>query len=113
MSIWCLLRESLQDPPAFLGNKNLHWPRVSRSSGRTAPAIQVTENAKRFCWALEMPGRGRYALKIGISAVFGPKPWDPPRRPENGPPASFNDQPNGLRLAPRPDLDFGPLILRG
>ena len=37
---------------------------------------------------------------------FWPKPLGPPRRPENGPPASFDDQPNGLRLAPRPDLGF-------
>ena len=42
----------------FLGSKNLHCPCVSRSSGRTAPLIQVSKNAKRFSWALEMPGRG-------------------------------------------------------
>ena len=79
MSIWCLLRESLQDPPAFFREQKpslapcfaLFGPHCPRDPG-------FKKNAKRFCWALEMPGRGRYALKIGISAFFGPKAWGPP-----------------------------------
>ena len=53
-----------------------------------------------------MLGRRRNTVKIGIFAVFGPKPWDPPRRAENGPAASFDDQPNGRVWDARPESDF-------
>ena len=68
--------------------------------------MQFRENAKRFRWALEMLGRQRNTAKTGIFAVFGPKPWTPTRRPENGPAASFDDQPNGRVSDTRPDSDF-------
>ena len=56
-----------------------------------------------------MLGRQRNTAKTGIFAVFGPKPWTPTRRPENGPAASFDDQPNGRVSDTRPDFrGFGP-----
>ena len=52
-------------------------------------------------------GTLRNTVKIGILAVFGPKPWTPPpRRAENGPPASFDDQPNGPVRDARPEPGF-------
>ena len=42
------------------------------------PRLRFRKNAKRFCQALEMLGRRRNTVKIGILAVFGPKPWTPP-----------------------------------
>ena len=42
------------------------------------PRLRFRENAKRFCHALEMLGRQRNTVKIGILAVFGPKPWTRP-----------------------------------
>ena len=54
-----------------------------------------------------MLGRRRNTVKIGILAVFGPKPWTPPpRRAENGPPALFDDQPNGPVWDARPEPGF-------
>ena len=59
--------------------------------------------AKRFRWALEMLGR---RCKNRHFHRFWPKPWTPTRRPENGPAASFDDQPNGRVSDTRPDSDF-------
>ena len=70
------------------------------------PRLTFPKNAKRFCQALEMLARRRNTVKIGISAVLGPKPWDPPRRAENGPPALFDEQPNGRVWDTRPEPDF-------
>ena len=70
------------------------------------PRLTFQKNAKRFCQALEMLARRRNTVKIGVLAVFGPKPWDPPRRAENGPPASFDDQPNGRVWDARPESGF-------
>ena len=112
---------SLEGVPArsssfFSGTKTFTAPVFRALRAALPPVIQVSKNAKRFRWALEMLGRGRNTVKIGISAVFGPKALGPPHAgPENGPPASFDDQPNGLRLAPRPDLGFparhGPIVI--
>ena len=71
-----------------------------------SPRLGFQKNAKRCCQALEMLGRRRNTVKIGVLAVFGPKPWTPPRRAENGPPASFDDQPNGRVWDARPGSRF-------
>ena len=70
------------------------------------PRLRFHKNAKRFCQALEMLCRRRNTVKIGILAVFGPKPWTPPRRAENGPPALFDHQPNGRVWDARPESRF-------
>ena len=76
MSLFKSILENMCSRPR---NRNLHCPRVSRSSGGAAPLIQFSKNAKRFRWALEMLGRRGNTVKIGILAVFGPRPWgDPP-----------------------------------
>ena len=36
---------------------NLAYPRGEPFSIHAAPAIRLSKNAKRFCWALEVPGR--------------------------------------------------------
>ena len=59
------------------------------------PWLKFPKTRKRFCWAVEMLGRRRNAVKTGILPVFGPKPWTPPRGAENGPPAVFGDAWNG------------------
>ena len=88
------------------GSRNLHCPRVSRSESGAAPLIEISKNAKRFRWAVEMLGRRLNTVKIGISAVFGPKPWTPPRRAENGLPTAFDDAWNGPVRDARPESRF-------
>ena len=98
----------------FQGVSEAWWePSASRlpESLRDSPlpwgqSIEVSKNAKRFCQPLEMLGRRRNTVKIGILAVFGPKPWTPPRRAENGPPTLFDDQPNGRVWDTEPETRF-------
>ena len=42
------------------------------------PCLRFRKKVKRFCGAVEMLGRRRNTVKIGILAVFGPKPWTAP-----------------------------------
>ena len=84
-------------PPCPRGRTGSHCPCVWRSRAAAAPVIEISKNAKRFCWAVEMLGRRRNTVKLGILAVFGPKPWTPPRRPWKRPGAGGKRALSGRR----------------
>ena len=90
----------------FRALKTFTAPALRGLKAALPPRLRFRKIAKRFCQALEMLGRRRNTVKIGVLAVFGPKPWPPPRRAENGPPASFDDQPNGRVWDARPGSRF-------